>query len=678
MRREKSNVKKVVLIIVLCLFIAIGAFCAIYFVLKKDEIKYYDVKINSTANKLELSLKKLSLSPNDDILARPVRVGLDSESENSFLRAKIVFESDSDDNRVLSFVSQLNFAVKDLKCYESEEYNWTYYQKDNAFYLTLNSENLKIAQKNNNYVFLENLIVPNTLKQMETLNSDGNNVQIGENVNLKITFEAVQTNLFQDQSDVQTMSNYFNISACQYENGYYCQNGFITSCTRQEEVLILPKYVGNDYVLGIDANAFKNENIKKIIVPANYIYFNENAFSSISNLEFVAIKNDINLSLYANTFRQNSITEIYLSKSMLNFVKQNMSTLPYISNLKSFVEIYSDDIENLDSSTSYVYSTLTNINADLSSFQNLKVVDFPLLENVNSEMFSQLKNLVLVECPNAKTVGDNAFFECSNLISVVLDKNIEQVGENSFYGCSLLKDAAFTKNLKVVSKQAFKFCTSLTDVRFESEDVEIKLGAFGGCTNLRTIYFESLKSIEEEAFVNCSNLRWFIVKNSNNLNVSNKAFSNIEGSKNSNLLAVFSTKATKDEFITKNPQFENQSVLIEIANGELKKFEGNIRNLDLNDFNKIEKITKIGDNVFKDNTYLSSIVLPYSIKSIGRKVFDGAKSLNKITFNSFVVPQSVSDSFEGLNGVAQIFVPQSVLQVYKQTYKDYNLNILSN
>ena len=52
MRKEKSNVKKVVLIIALCLLIAIGAFLAIYFILKKDDIKYYDVKLNSS-NRLE-------------------------------------------------------------------------------------------------------------------------------------------------------------------------------------------------------------------------------------------------------------------------------------------------------------------------------------------------------------------------------------------------------------------------------------------------------------------------------------------------------------------------------------------------------------------------------------------------------------------------------------------------
>ena len=677
MRKEKSNVKKVVLIIALCLLIAIGAFLAIYFILKKDDIKYYDVKLNSS-NRLEFSTNKLSLSPNDNILGRPVRVGLDSQSENAFLRAKIVFESDSNDNRVLSFVSQLNFGIKDLVCYAEDGYNWTFSQQDNAFYLTANSENLKIASKNNSYLFIEKLIVPNSIKQLDTLNSNGDNVQIGEDVTLKIIFEAIQTNLSQKQSDIDSLRGYFNLSANQYENGYYCQNGFITKCTRQDETLILPKYVGNDYVLGICENAFENANLKKIIVPASYIYFNENAFSNLTNLDFIAIKNDLNISLFASTFKQNSSTEIYLSKSMLSFVRQNYSTLPYITNLKQIVEITSSNIENLTLSTSYVYSTLTQINANLSSLENLKVVDFPEIKSINDVMFSGLKSLAFVECPNAKVVGKKAFYECSNLIKVVLDKNAESIGENGFYGCSILLDAEFTKNLAVVENQAFRHCTSLTDVRFEQNDVEIKTSAFFGCTNLRTAYFESLKSCEDNSFVDCPNLRWFVVKSSNDLNVSTKAFSSIEGGKSSNLIAVFLNDNTKTEFITKNPQFANQSVLINITNGELTKFEGNVRNLDLTDFNKIEKITKIGNGVFKDNTFLSSIVMPHSITSLGNNVFDGATSLNKITFNSFVVPLATDKTFENINNMAQIFVPRAVLNVYKQSFEGYKLNILGN
>lgn len=678
MRKEKNKVKKIILILIACLLFAGGVFCVIFFALKSDKIRYYEVKLNDQTSEIVLSTSSSSLSPNDNMISKVVKFALDKSSVDSFVRAKIVFENYSDDSRVLSFVSQLNFNVKNIECYSNEKYNWIYFEEDNAFYLMNKSEALRtVSSGDGSYVFIEKLIVPNTIEQMSTLNADGENVQIGEDVKIHIIFEAIQSQLPAKKYDIENLRPYFNLNATNYENGYTCENGFITNCNLTAETLILPKKIGNDYVLGIKANAFQNTNLKQIIIPASYIYFKENAFYNLTNLNFVAIKNQINFTFQNNSFNT-GIVEIYLPKTSLKKLEKDYSGLPYYNNFKQIYEITSSDITNIPATTKYVYSdSLTTFEGKLESISGLKVADFPVLETINDEMFAKLNNLVCVECPNAVVVGKKAFNNCQKLISVSLAKNVTEIGEAGFYGCSSLKDASFVKNLQIISKETFRGCVGLTEISFEADNLQIKNSAFFGCTSLRTVNIKNLSLCENYAFAECPSLRWLVVREVSELNIEEKALSKPSGEANMNMFCVFVSENVKNEFSTKYPQISDQIVLLSINNGELSKFEGNIKNLDLTDFNKIETITKIGNNVFKDNKTLISITLPYSVKQLGDNVFDGATNLTKIIIDSYQTLELSEKTFENINEDLHIFVNESVLEVFKQTYSGLDLKFVS-
>ena len=141
------------------------------------------------------------------------------------------------------------------------------------------------------------------------------------------------------------------------------------------------------------------------------------------------------------------------------------------------------------------------------------------------------------------------------------------------------------------------------------------------------------------------------------------------------MMFVFDNDQTKNEFVTKNPQTSSQFILVNIQDGQLVKFEGDIKNLDLTELNFIGKITKIGDNVFKDNTSLLSLTLPYSVKEIGNNAFDGATNLTKIVIDNYQIVKISNNSFENVNENLYIYVPSSVLEIYKQTYEEFNLKI---
>lgn len=63
----------------------------------------------------------------------------------------------------------------------------------------------------------------------------------------------------------------------------------------------------------------------------------------------------------------------------------------------------------------------------------------------------------LVISNNVKSIGDKAFYGCSNLKTVTIGKNVTSIGEKSFYGCKKLRKIYIkSTKLKKVGKNAFK------------------------------------------------------------------------------------------------------------------------------------------------------------------------------------------------------------------------------
>jgi len=65
-------------------------------------------------------------------------------------------------------------------------------------------------------------------------------------------------------------------------------------------------------------------------------------------------------------------------------------------------------------------------------------------------------------------------------------------------------------------------------------------------------------------------------------------------------------------------------------------------------------ITAIGDNVFKDNTGITSVTIPYTVTSVGNSAFEGCTGLTSI-----IIPHNVktigNDAFKGCSNMAYIY-----------------------
>ena len=93
-----------------------------------------------------------------------------------------------------------------------------------------------------------------------------------------------------------------------------------------------------------------------------------------------------------------------------------------------------------------------------------------------------------INLPEGVTEIDNyAFYECSQIPTIVLPQSITKIGVYAFGFCENLRRITFPQNLETIQSSAFSNCKLLSSVTFKGTPTTINSTAFGSCTNLTTI-----------------------------------------------------------------------------------------------------------------------------------------------------------------------------------------------
>lgn len=661
-------------------WIVIGLFLLIilvgvilFFSLRKAKgEKFLEVEIgtNITSSEISLSSSSKTLVPNANIIDKRIEVYANKKSSSVFVRAKIIFESDSDDNRVLSFVSQLNKYVGETKTHSEETYLWAYLEEDNSFYLIKPTNELKpVSSSDMNYLLLDKLIVPSKIEQIGYLNDSGANVQIGEDITIKIVFEAVQSTFIADgkKLNVENVREYFNKTNYVYENGYTALNGLITNYSGTEKCLVLPKYVQNEYILGVDADAFSSATLENLIVPASYIKINNQAFSSCSNLKFVSIKNYIPTILSENAFTYSANLNIYVPNLSFEKYSTLVENYPYKTCVQTLTQIESTSIESADTSvqTLYLPNVRTLEGQNFDSFTNLKYIYAPYLEKVEENQFKNLTNLLDVEVPNAKIVGKSAFQNCSNLLTISISKNLESIGEYSFNSCSSLKNLSFISNLSEIPTSAFRYCTSLGKINLKANGVVIGAEAFAN-SSVNSVKVSSLSQIQANAFSYCSNLNYVRIDGVKDLNVEQNAFQS-----SSNAQIVFTTNEVKNSATALTSIFGSKVVVIGVNKGSIISFEGSLNTLNLSNIFDYSEISSIEDNAFEEAN-IKHLYLNSNITKIGKSAFANSTIIN-VYLQTYQMPTIYDETFKDVASNFTLKVPNNVLSIFMAQITDINI-----
>lgn len=276
-------------------------------------------------------------------------------------------------------------------------------------------------------------------------------------------------------------------------------------------------------------------------------------------------------------------------------------------------------------------------------------------KNTNKYNSTQKTEIQTDENDLLKTILVPVMEDYANVENVVLPKTITNISERTFKDCTNLVMISGTSEITTIGSSAFENCTSLSNISSFSKLSQIGANAFKNCTSLSILSITSTNEIEAgDNFLEGTDENLIIwTYNSTKLN-------EIEGI-NCILLDDFTFEEIRIELDEKDdPVLDENGKLKETTNIEksllglkLTGYTGNYEAIEFfTELNEIGLIS-IGENVFKDNSSLNQILLPYTMYELGKSCFYGCTGLSDISIPDTII--SIEDkAFYGCTGLEKI------------------------
>ena len=105
------------------------------------------------------------------------------------------------------------------------------------------------------------------------------------------------------------------------------------------------------------------------------------------------------------------------------------------------------------------------------------------------------------------SIGNDAFYYCESLKTVVIGEGVESIGDNAFSYCIALESIVIPDSVISIGNDAFRACSNLKSVVIGNSVTSIGDYAFWNCANLESIVIpETVTSIGSGAFMHCAKL----------------------------------------------------------------------------------------------------------------------------------------------------------------------------
>ncbi len=262
---------------------------------------------------------------------------------------------------------------------------------------------------------------------------------------------------------------------------------------------------------------------------------------------------------------------------------------------------------------------------------------------IGDNAFSNCDNLVSISFPESVTsIGRSVFTYCSNLVSVLLPNGVTTMGDLVFYFCSSLQNVSIPEGVTRIGENAFYRCSSLSSVIIPDGVTSIGKDAFGSCSSLASINIpDGVTSIEMLVFAGCSSLTSIEIPDGVTV---------IGGYAFSSCIALAS--------------IEIPSSVLSIGD---YAFSGctSLATLTLSD-----GLESIGDASFDRCSSLSDIIIPSSVTSISERAFRSCSGLQSITVLNPTPPSIGTTSLSNTNN-CPIYVPAGSVDDYKTAWSRY-------
>ena len=150
------------------------------------------------------------------------------------------------------------------------------------------------------------------------------------------------------------------------------------------------------------------------------------------------------------------------------------------------------------------YTQIDNLYYDLNADSKTAVVAF------SSNNRSLSGDIVIPETVTYKgviytvtSIGDSAFDNCYDLVSVTLPNSLTSIGKGAFWNCSGLTSIKIPEGITSIKDKTFYGCSNLTTVILPSTITSIGHWAFADCPALFDVYCyaKDVPSADDEAFM---------------------------------------------------------------------------------------------------------------------------------------------------------------------------------
>ena len=296
-------------------------------------------------------------------------------------------------------------------------------------------------------------------------------------------------------------------------------------------------------------------------------------------------------------------------------------------------------------------------------------IEYPVTEIGNQAFYNCSSILHVIISEGITKIGEKAFMYCRNTLSVTLPEGLLSIEREGFYDNYELKTINFPStlesigsvafgynwdlqvtelpvNLKTLGGNAFRGCQSATFTKIPDGVTYIPEEAFRGCYSLTSLALpKGLTQIDTYAFEGCSALT--SIKNSSKLNLQ-------KGSTAHGYVAYYAQQIINVDTIVNDFWFYTD------GNGKhhLTYYEGTDTVVTLPTNYEGESYC-IGDNAFYGRNEIDTIVLPETVTSIGASAFYNCTSLSSVNIPSAVT--TIGDNaFYGCSSLATIDIPTSV------------------
>jgi hypothetical protein len=112
------------------------------------------------------------------------------------------------------------------------------------------------------------------------------------------------------------------------------------------------------------------------------------------------------------------------------------------------------------------------------------------------------KNITSVVLPEGYTsIGDYAFYGCSNLERISLPTTLETIGKDAFAGCVKLQEIIMPDSVTFIGEQSFQMCKALSRLKLSENLTNIPERAFFGCDGLQEVELpRKVRSVNKDCF----------------------------------------------------------------------------------------------------------------------------------------------------------------------------------